>query len=524
MTTNMSTHTARPTTDWGPSRAASQALLWLILSLGVTLRLAKFLANRSLWLDEARLALNLLDRSPIELFQPLAYGQVAPSGFLLLEWVISRLLGAREWAFRLLPLLAGIAALWLVYLLARRVCGPAGTLVALALGAVADPLVNYASELKPYSSDVAIAAGLILLALALDDRRGSGRALAGFSLAGAVAVWLSHPAIFVLAGASLVLAVRLAWRREWRGLARLAGASSLWVASFLGVVLVSRSALGDTSLAGYWADAFMPFPPSSAADIDWFIRAFSGLFNDVVEIPLYTGVTLLFLLGAFAMLRRQAMELGMLVVPILLALAASGLGLYPFAHRLLLFTAPSLLVLTGRGFSFVTEEVEGRSAWLSVALGLLLLAQPVAIAVSHAADPREQEEMRPVVDYLAEHSREGDVLYLYYNARYAFDFYARGRHPAGRVVVGKNHREDPSAYLGELDSLGEAPRAWLVFAHSVPGRGVPDEEGYILGGLRCRGVQQDRMLRQGASAYLYDLSAGARARVVEKDSSCASAP
>jgi hypothetical protein len=496
----------------------------MVFLLGVALRLAKFLANRSLWLDEVRLALNLLDRSPIELFQPLDYGQVAPPGFLLVEWGITRLLGAHEWACRLLPLLAGIAALWLIYLLARRTCGNAGAIVALALCAVADPLVNYASELKPYSSDVAIAAGLILLALAIDDGKGAARDLIVFSLAGAVAVWISHPAIFVLSGAALVLAARMIKCRDGRGLARLVVACSLWAASFLGLLFVSRGALSDTGLAGYWADAFMPFPPTSTADIDWYIRAFSGLFNDVVEIPLFTGVTLLFLLGAYAMLRRQFMELGMFLVPLLLALAASSLGLYPFAHRLLLFTAPALLVLVGRGFDFVTERTDGHSIWLSVGLALLLLAQPTVIAVSHAIDPREQEEMRPVVDFLAEHSQEEDVLYLYYNAQYAFDFYARAEQPAGRVVVGTNHREEPSAYLADLDGMGEPVRAWLVFAHSVPGRGVPDEEGYIVSALQCRGIQQDRILEQGASAYLYDLSPSARERALAKDPSCAAAP
>jgi uncharacterized membrane protein len=493
----------------------------LLLLIGAALRLVKFTANRSLWLDEVRLALNVLDRTPAGLMRPLDYGQVAPPGFLVLEWAITRLLGASEWAFRLVPLVAGIAAMWLVYVLARRISGPTGGLLALGLCAVADPLVNYASELKPYSSDVALAAGLILLALAVDDHPGDRRWLAGFALAGAVAVWISHPAVFVLAGAALVLGGRALARSDGRGFLRLALACAVWGISFLGLLSLSRGALRDSALAGYWADAFMPFPPTSAADIDWYLRAFSGLFNDVVEIPLFTGVTLLFLLGAYAMFRGQTRELGILVAPILLALAASGLKLYPFAHRLLLFTAPALVVLISRGAAFVTDRAGARPGWLWACLAVLLLAQPAVIATSHAIDPREQEEMRPVVDYLAEHARESDVLYLYYNAQYGFDFYARALRPAGRVVVGANHRDEPEAYLADLDSLGTPKRAWFVFSHSVPGKGVPDEEGYILGVLQCRGLQQDRIVEQGASAYLYDLSPEARAKAVQKNASCA---
>ena len=49
------------------------------------MRIAPFWLDRSLWLDEAKLALNVLERSPARLFQPLDYEQAAPVGFLLLE-------------------------------------------------------------------------------------------------------------------------------------------------------------------------------------------------------------------------------------------------------------------------------------------------------------------------------------------------------------------------------------------------------------------------------------------------------
>ena len=38
-----------------------------IIALGVVLRLAQYLSNRVLWLDEARLALNIVNRSVTEL-------------------------------------------------------------------------------------------------------------------------------------------------------------------------------------------------------------------------------------------------------------------------------------------------------------------------------------------------------------------------------------------------------------------------------------------------------------------------
>jgi hypothetical protein len=60
-------------------------LPWLIIGLGIVLRLTQYVFNRSLWYDEANLALNIIDRSVLELFQPLDHDQGAPIGFLLLE-------------------------------------------------------------------------------------------------------------------------------------------------------------------------------------------------------------------------------------------------------------------------------------------------------------------------------------------------------------------------------------------------------------------------------------------------------
>ena len=80
---------------------------------GSALRIAPFLIDRSLWLDEAKLALNVLERSPAQLFAPLDYDQAAPVGFLLLEKRAVMAFGEGERALRLVPLIAGLGALWL---------------------------------------------------------------------------------------------------------------------------------------------------------------------------------------------------------------------------------------------------------------------------------------------------------------------------------------------------------------------------------------------------------------------------
>ena len=191
------------------SLAGSRTVLWLVVGAGVLLRLARYADNRSLWLDEAYLSLNIIDKSPTELLGKLDFLQAAPPGFLLLEKLAVVLLGDSEYVLRLVPLIAGIASLMVFQAVARRFLSPGALLLAVALFAVNEPLVYYASETKPYGSDVLVALVLLLLACRVTERAAdrANLRLAMLAVGGLVGVWLSFPAVFVLAG--IVVALRL---------------------------------------------------------------------------------------------------------------------------------------------------------------------------------------------------------------------------------------------------------------------------------------------------------------------------
>ncbi|MGF1537804.1 MAG: hypothetical protein ACFB4J_15175, partial [Elainellaceae cyanobacterium] len=177
------------------------ALSYALIAVGVVLRLVQYGAGRSLWGDEAKLALNLVNRTYPELFQVLDYDQVAPVGFLLVEKAIAQVLGTSEAALRLLPLLAGIGTLAVAYVLARRVLSPVAVPIALAFIACSDRLVYYASELKPYASDVFLT--LVILPYPTNNPKTITRAHAIRAEAiRSIAVWISYPAVFALAGSA----------------------------------------------------------------------------------------------------------------------------------------------------------------------------------------------------------------------------------------------------------------------------------------------------------------------------------
>ncbi len=73
------------------------------------------------------------------------------------------------WAARLIPLVCGIASMFLMRSVARRYLTPRAVPIAVGLFALDDWLLYYSAEIKQYSSDVALTLVALLLAAAPAD-------------------------------------------------------------------------------------------------------------------------------------------------------------------------------------------------------------------------------------------------------------------------------------------------------------------------------------------------------------------
>src|SRR5262249_18913682 len=161
---------------------------------------------------EASLALNLTGRDYAGLTAELDHFQVAPVLFLWAQKSVLTALGDSEWALRLLPFLASVAALLLFWRLAPDLLPPLAAALAVGFLAVARWPVTMGASIKPYSLDLLVALALLTLA-ATWLRQGRSRWLALLAVAGPLAVGLSYPAIFVAGGISLALLPTL-WRQR----------------------------------------------------------------------------------------------------------------------------------------------------------------------------------------------------------------------------------------------------------------------------------------------------------------------
>ena len=504
--------------------------LWAVAALAALLRLVGYASNRSLWLDESLLALNIVSKSASDLLGSLDYVQSAPPGFLLVERAAVLLLGERELFLRVVPLLASLAAIVFFALVARRLLRPEAALLAIALFAVNEALVRQASETKPYSSDVAV--GLILVWLTLRalerrDRPFAGRDIVVLAAAGAVGVSISYPAVFVLAAAGGALLLCAQRRRERRSLPVLALLGAAWAAAFLTVYLTSADTIAAVRAPIFGGGGGSPDALELARSA-WYAVADPGGF----ERGPHLLAVLLIVPGAFGLARREGIErLALVAGPIVLALGAAMIDRYPLGGRFSLFLVPFLLLLVAEGVTESAALVGGsvRRAVVIVIAALLLLAAPVREAVATAFDPSRTEDVRPLLERVVSEWRPGDAIYVFRNTQYAFRYYGEcddcgvaplpfalrtpprpidnDGTPAALVTrppdVLIGVVDDATAVTPNIELIDGRTRVWALFSHVGVGQDSPDEDDRILGRLDERGRRLGSWSEPGADLYLY---------------------
>jgi hypothetical protein len=508
----------------------SRALAWALISVGAALRLVQYAANRPLWLDEALISLNIVNKSFGDLFGVLNFNQGAPPGFLVVEKLAVELLGRNEYALRLFPLLCGLASLPLFHRLAESVLKSRwAALVALASFALLDPLIYYSSEVKQYACDVLAALVLWIVADRLVAGRRGRRQVIALAVAGAVAICFSHASLLVLAAVGTVLGIQLATARQWWTLSRVAVVGAVWTSALAAAYLVSFRHLErlQRGAAGVDSENAMPFPPSSRADVDWFTEQGDVIFRDMIgwgpRTALVAGA--LCLVGAVAHLARDRAQAALLLLPLPYTLAASALHQYPFGHRFVLFLFPLVPLYLAGGAVWLARRLRHPAAVAVPAAALvLLLGLQLRGAARDVVDPVRRENITPVLRYLERNWRSGDRLYVHYGAQYAFRFYEERRDgpspwpivaapddaswfaPAlvsqpPRLVVGVFARDERAKYRRDLRRVQGGRRIWVLISHAVG-----DEKAVLLRHLHRRGHRLGGFRTHGASVHLFDLS------------------
>ena len=499
---------------WKTFLSWEKAAVVLLILFGVILRVRQYLTGRSLWADEAMLALNIVGRDFVGMFRPLEYDQGAPVGFLLVEKLFNTILGKHEFALRLFPLLVGLTSLWLFYLLLKRLTSEesgAGLLVALALFAFNPRLIYYSSEVKQYILDVAVTTLLLLVATPAFRASHRKSDYAWLTLAGLLALWFSHPVLFVLAGIGLALVIITLQRRDYSSLRWVIGMGVLWVleVAFL-YLLILKDLSQNVYMREYWQGAFLPMPPWN--DPGWFAKSLNENIGIQFGIPYAVFVVFFLMLVGWVMLWFHLRSYAIAFANILLiTLVASALQLYPVFERMILFLIPIGLILIGKAVEAFHQRVQrfnllGRLSVLFLA-GYLLYG-PFVTSAQNFVQPKYFEHIRPTIETLRDNWKDSDVLYVSNGAVPAFRFYAPfyGLENITYELGNREAYKNPQNILDQLDSLKGQPRVWVLFSH-VYEREEFNERDFVLNYLNENGEKKREFRVPGTSVflYLYDL-------------------
>jgi hypothetical protein len=466
----------------GTWHTRERLVLLLLVALGIALRIWAYSARTSLWLDEVLLSRNILEL-PLRslLTEPLRLDQVAPRGFLLVEWLATRALGRSELALRLVPILCAIASVFLFRRLAERMLrdtqGGWGPVLAVAVFAFGVPFIKYGAEVKQYSMDVTATIALLLLAVHLRERDLSLGKLLLIGSAGFLVIWFSQASVLVMAGLGLALAVEWLVRRDRRAQRAVLVVVPLWAASSIVAIVVGIRSMTPATrefMEQFWGGGFLPLPFTVAGTGRWLWAQLLTLPADPYLLryrwpALTIGVAAI---GLVTLWRRRR-DIGLLIAgPLIVAFAAAAMHQYPFRGRLSLYLLPLLLLAFAAGVEWLRRMLGRAHPALGVAAAAALMTPPT-LAFIAAPPPYDIEHTKALLAYFQQHREPGDVIYLYPTGRVAATFYAPqfGIRPTD-LVTGICDRFDVRPYIKDIDRFRGTRRFWVLSTGARPFRPV----------------------------------------------------
>lgn len=398
-------------------------LFYIILFVGIGIRCYQHFMGRSLWEDEAHIALNFIKFGHLGLMSPLENLQTAPILFLWIVETFCDVFGSGEMSLRTFPFLASLSALPFMYYMAKELTKSSfAGIIAFVVFSLNLSLIYYASEIKSYTIDVSAYVIVIYLLLSSNPYVAHKRTVL-LSVLGSVAILCSNASAVVLFSAAVYMLVT-DWRNKESATNKIfAGISKqnlivlgtwafVWTLNFFRFIY--HHPYGDV-MKSIWSFTFSPknvfgksFADFIAARINDTIYTDMLYFTDKYYFPqILTGIVLFSLI--YAAIKKQWVLLLFTVMPILLHLLASMLKLYPFFSRFILYLLPAFIILVSYGVASLISLLPRK-------LGNVL-AIPVAIMfcfccsyVSIEKFPSWEREIGPVISYINKNYPDKQIL------------------------------------------------------------------------------------------------------------------
>ncbi|MDR1120974.1 MAG: hypothetical protein LBM08_08655 [Dysgonamonadaceae bacterium] len=413
----------------------------LVLIAGAVLHLSQFLYNRSLWIDEAWVALNLIHKNSLELLRPLDYGQVAPVLFLQIEKLFSTLLPNVEYGFWIFPFICFFAALYFFYKIVKKNLPDSSEIVmALSLFVFNIPFIWYSSETKQYMVEVFVF--LSMFYFTQKDYQKVSNKYYTLGIAGVLSVFLSNVAPIALSVCGIYLLYDYFSTKREKAIKPLLIVAASWLSAFLVYYFffIYKHPL-DGMMKNWWSkcDAFPPLNPIEM--VQFLYERFEVITFSLSSFNPKVGwcVYFLFISGIIRLIWTKQIKLLIFTcVPILLHFILSIIELYPFVlysyksyHwatafylRLVLYILPCIMIICSISFGFFVRFIFDRLK-IKKLQPFLLIVIPVIFILSGSSSKFKisRHEIKTSITYIQENIQKDENLYLTWQSAAAFKYY-----------------------------------------------------------------------------------------------------
>ncbi len=483
-------------------------LSFLILVTGFMLATIQFFFNRSLWLDEAMLAINIVTIDAVDLLKPLKFDQVAPILFLQAEKFFSHIIPDSELGLRIFPLICYLVALVFVFKIIRlQFQNIYVQIVTLSFFVFNTTLIYYSNEVKQYMTDVMVLSVINYLILKKYEKPASKHLL--LAVSGVLALFLSNVAVIVLFSAGALWFAQEFRRTPIMAFTRVFGT---WIFTFaVYYFFFIHDHPAKNVMLDYWnsANAFMPLNPADPG-FTWFFfektQIILGVLSNSKSVLIGTLFGLLVFAGLINLIfiRKNKSFTVLLLLPIIVHLLLSAFQIYPFDKRLILYMVPNFVIVLGYCFDFLTNYFSFKQTISRLRIFSVAFTVMIAVLFFMREYPIEKEELKKSMKFVSIHNSPNDNIYVYYGASNAFyyykliKYYRLGNH----LIIGQSFKNDKSLYLTEISQLSGP--TWLLFSHNID-----NEEEYIIDQLETQGNSIIKSFHaKGSTAYLFDLKNG----------------
>jgi hypothetical protein len=491
-----------------------------ILVSGGLVSLIQFLFNRSLWEDEAALALNIIHKSSLELLKPLDYYmQVAPTLFLQIEKLFSMILPNTEYGLRLFPLLCFWASIYLFYRIVKWLDSAYAIVTALSFFCLGYMFVFYSSEVKQYMSDVFTL--LCVFYFVTREYKNEKNKYWLLGIIGTIAVFLSNVAPVILFTCGLYMGYDHIFVRK-KKITPLLAVFSVWLSAFLlYYCFFIYEHPTKEFMVRFWQRSFLPINPFKADFYLFLIKipvtVFTAIFALSIEktrsIIVACGLLILFVTGIVQLIRDKKIKLIILTcVPVLLHLLISAFRLYPFDRRLILYTLPGMIIVCALGFDYFAKTVIPLLKHKNIRLFVMIIPILFSSFFLFSRYPIKLTENKESIKYIEKHINDSKNIYLCGTGSIAMKYYndtgflLNGTNIINEKIIAANEKAllnntDFTAVfencMNELNLLHH--KNWILFS------GVLTGEKFIISKLDSLGYDRVKEFHtKGSSVYLYD--------------------